>query len=160
MDEEKRPKRRKDKYNPYTISKQDDHYNLEFRDGEGIQQYLKIDTELFDAFDDFELEDLSILNEYDNHIEHFDLSNESISQRAFDEPLSVDERTFNSIQIKVLHESIAKLPEKQKRRLMLYYFDGMTYEQIAKLEGCTIMPIKRSIDKAIEKLKSILKKGG
>ena len=57
-----------------------------------------------------------------------------------------------------LHRAIQKLPEIQKRRLILYFFDGMTYERIAKLEGCTKMPVKRSIDVALEKLKKELEK--
>ena len=34
----------------------------------------------------------------------------------------------------MLHRSIAKLPEVQRRRLLLYFFGEMTYEQIAALE--------------------------
>ena len=32
----------------------------------------------------------------------------------------------------------------------------MTYEQIAEHEGCTKMPVKRSIDDAIKKLRKLL----
>jgi len=39
----------------------------------------------------------------------------------------------------------------------LYYFGEFTYEQIAAMEGCTIMPVKRSIDAGLEKLKKFLK---
>lgn len=34
--DEKRPKRRKDKYNPYTLSQKEDKHYLSFRDGQGI----------------------------------------------------------------------------------------------------------------------------
>ena len=40
--------------------------------------------------------------------------------------------------------------------VFLYYFHDLTYEQIAKIEHCTIMPVKRSIDRAIIKLRQIL----
>lgn len=34
----------------------------------------------------------------------------------------------------------------------------MTYDQIAVIEGCTKMPVKRSIDQALQKLKKELEK--
>ena len=45
----------------------------------------------------------------------------------------------------------------QRRRLISYFYEGMTYEQIAEKEGCTKMPVKRSIDAALGKLKKELK---
>lgn len=45
-----------------------------------------------------------------------------------------------------------------KNKLIQHYFDlGLTYEQIGVMEGCTKIPIKRSIDKAIEKIRLALK---
>ena len=49
-----------------------------------------------------------------------------------------------------LYHAIAALPETQRRRLVMYYFYDLTYEQIAELERCTPMPIKRSIDRAVK----------
>lgn len=44
----------------------------------------------------------------------------------------------------------------QKVQVMMY-IAGLTYEQIGAMEGCTKMPIKRSIDRAIEKIRLALK---
>ena len=49
--DEKRPKRRKDKDNPYTLSKRQDKHYLSFRDGQGV-----------------------LLNEVDRHYEHSELT--------------------------------------------------------------------------------------
>ena len=57
------------------------------------------------------------------------------------------------MECELLHKAISKLPEVQKRRLLLYFFGDMTYEQIAKMEGCTKRAVKFSVDIAIEKLK-------
>ena len=35
------------------------------------------------------------------------------------------------MEVDKLHQAIAKLPEKQRRRLVLYYFGEFTYEQNA-----------------------------
>lgn len=56
-----------------------------------------------------------------------------------------------------LHRAISVLPEIQKRRLILYYFQGLTYEQIAEMEGCTKRAVKFSVDIAVEKLKKFFK---
>ena len=70
--DEKRPKRRKDKYNPYTLSQKEDKHYISFRDGQGVLRELQITKELFEVLNRFELDDISILNEWDRHIEHFE----------------------------------------------------------------------------------------
>ena len=155
--DEKRPKRRKDKYNPYTLSQKEDKHYISFRDGQGVFRELQITKELFEVLNRFELDDISILNEWDRHIEHFEQTEQSLNRRAFFKAESVEETVLRSIEYERLHRAITQLPETQRRRLMLYYFEGLTYEQIAGLEGCTIMPVKRSIDSAIKKLKLFFK---
>lgn len=152
------PKRRKDKFNPYTICEEDGKYYLSFRDGQGIIQKLEIDKVLYDTFNHFELDDLSHLNVVDRHLEHSEIWENTLNERAFYQPESVEDIVFRNIQIEDLHRAIRMLPDTQRRRLFLYYFEGMTYEQIAKVEGCTKMPVKRSIDGAISHLRKILKK--
>lgn len=154
--DEKRPKRRKDKYNPYTLTEKEDKHFLSFWDGQGVLQELQITKELFEVLNRFELDDLSILNEWDRHIEHFEQSEQSLNRRAFYKAESVEDTVLRNIEYERLHRAISELPETQRRRLTLYYFQGLTYEQIAKMEGCTIMPVKRSIDSALKKIKLFL----
>ena len=154
--DEKRPKRRKDKYNPYTLTEKEDKHYLSFRDGQGVLRELQITKELFEALNRFELDDLSILNEWDRHIEHFEQSEQALNRRAFFKAESVEETVLRNMEYERLHRAISELPEKQRRRLTLYYFKGLTYEQIAEMEGCTIMPVKRSIDSALKKIKLFL----
>lgn len=67
--ENNRPKRRKDKYNPYTLSENAGHYYVSFKDGQGILQEIEISECIYKAFDKFELEDLVYLNVWDRHLE-------------------------------------------------------------------------------------------
>ncbi|MFD1402086.1 RNA polymerase sigma factor [Robinsoniella peoriensis] len=55
-----------------------------------------------------------------------------------------------------LHNAISKLPEVQRRRLLLYYFAELTYEQIAEMEGCSVHSIFVAIERAKENLKKFL----
>lgn len=152
------PKRRKDKYNPYTIcTTEDGHYWLTFSDSQGIRRHFEIGKEVFDLLNTFELSDLSYLNEVDRHYEQSELTEGSLYDRAVHRPETVEESVMRNLEYQQLHKAISELPETQRRRLCLYYFDGLTYEQIGELEGCTKRAVKFSVDIAVEKLKKFFK---
>lgn len=150
---EKHPNRKKDKYNPYTLIISDGRYYLSFKDSRGELQSIEIDEVLYELFNRFELEDISYLNKLSRHIEHLELTEASLNDRAFCKPESVEEEVARNMEYELLHRAIEKLPEVQRRRLLLYFFGEMTYEQIAAIEGCTKRAVKFSVDIAIEKLK-------
>ena len=126
------PKRRKDKYDPYTISTTEDgRHWLTFSDGQGNRHHFEISAAVFTLFDSFELDDLSYLNEVDRHYEQSELTEASLYDRAVHRPATVEESALQSMEYAQLHRAISELPEIQKRRLILYYFQGLTYEQIA-----------------------------
>lgn len=156
-----RPKRRKDQNNPYKlftvgINTEEPHYYVSFQDSQGIQICIEIGKVLYDTLDQFELNDLSVLNEMDNHFEQSELTEESLSKRATVQQEPLDELVFERLQHQKLHKAISKLPELQRRRLVLYYFGGYTYEQIARMEGCSKVAVKYAINKAIDTLKKII----
>ena len=151
------PKRRKDKYNPYKICENNGRYYLSFKDGQGVRHDMEIEKELFDMFNSFELDDLSILNEWDRHIEHFEQTEQSLNRRASNKAESVEEVVLHNIECEELYRAIAALTETQQRRLTLYYFRGLTYKRIAEMEGCSVSAVRGSISAAIENIKKILK---
>ena len=93
------------------------------------------------------------LNEVDRHYEQSELTEGSLYDRAVHRPETVEESVMRNLEYQQLHKAISELPETQRRRLCLYYFDGLTYEQIGELEGCTKRAVKFSVDIAVEKLK-------
>lgn len=155
--DEKRPKCRKDKYNPYTLTKKEDKHFLSFRDGQGVLRELQITKELFEVLNRFELDDLSILNEWDRHYEYSELTEASLNDRAAMLPESVEETVFRNLRYEALYKAMEQLPETQRRRLVLYYFAGLTYAQIADKEGCKYQTVQESIYAALKKLKKLLK---
>lgn len=54
--------------------------------------------------------------------------------------------------------SMQILNEKQYRRVYCYYFKGMTYRQIAAMEGLDDKTIRESIDGALKKMKKFFEK--
>lgn len=152
------PKRRKDKYNPYKICENNGRYYLSFKDGQGVRHEMEIQKDLFDMLNRFELDDLSILNEWDRHIEHFEQTEQSLNRRACAKAESVEDTVLRNIEYEQLHQAISMLTETQQRRLKLYYFQGLTYNQIAEIEGCSASAVASSISVAIEKIIKILSK--
>lgn len=159
-----RPKRRKDKDNPYdifTVGIETDspHFYISFTDGQGVKVCMEIEKELYELFDKYELEDLSFLNEQDRHYLRLD-NDEDFEEQYADKSENVEDAVITEMRNEALQKAIAGLPEVQRRRLLLYYFEGMSYEEIAQKEKCTVMPIKRSIDRAKEKIKKIFQNRG
>ena len=156
-----RPKRRRDRDNPYEIFTTDantanPHYYLTFTDGSGIKQCVEIDKTLFDVFDRFELDDVSFMNEVDRHYEQSEQTEQSLNRRIAQPQESVEEAVFQRVEVETLRQAIAKLPEKQRTRLVLYYFGDFTYEQIAEMEDCAFQVVAKSVKAAEKNLKKFL----
>ena len=117
---------------------------------------MEIDKTLFNAFNEFELDDLSFFNEVDRHYEQSEVTEATLNRRALNPPESVEETVSQRMEVDKLHQAIAQLPEKQRRRLVLYYFGEFTYEQIAEMEGCKFQVIAKSIKAAEKNLKKFL----
>ena len=160
---EKRPKRRRCKDNPYVIySKREEdeiirHY-VSFKDAQGGFVCVEVEKEIFDAFDRFELEDLSYLNKVERHYMLAEIPDDFLSEYLD----SNDEAIEDVVHMKLIKEkikmAISGLPELQRRRLILYFYEGYTYEQIAKIEECTKSAVKFSIDIAMKKIKTLIDK--
>lgn len=155
-----RPKRRKDKYNPYTITERNGCYFMSFQDGQCVLHEIKITKALYNLFDAFELWDLSYLNEVDRHIEQSELTEATLYRRALSMQESTEESALASIENELLHRAIAGLPETQRRRLVLYYFGELTYEQIAAVEGCTFQAVAKSVNAAEKTIKNFFDQQG
>ena len=158
--EGRQPKRRKDKYNPYTLLIENQKYYISFKDIHGIIQKTEVKKEVFDAFNSFELEDLSIMNEIERHYEYSELTEETLNRRTVHKSKTVEDMILAVWEYETLFKAISQLTEIQRKRLLLYYYDHLTYEKIAEIEGCTKMPVMRSIKKAEEKIKEYFKNRG
>lgn len=154
-----RPKRRKYKDNPYTLKyiEEKNIYLVSFKDVKGHLQDVEVSKEVYKAFDRFELDDLSELNEYDNHIEHSELFENNLERRMKDKPISLEDELIKKSTFDELKRAINKLPEIQKRRIIKYYFEDKTQQQIADEEMVDIRAIQYSLNIALKKLKEILK---
>lgn len=154
----KHPNRKKDKLNPYTLSIKDNNYYIEFIDGQGCFHKQEISMDLYATFSSFELDDVSQMNAISRHLEQSELTEETISQRVANPLEPVEDHVHRRIMYQELHKAIAQLPQIQRRRLLLYYFGGYTYAQIAQMEGCKHPAIMKSVSAAEKNIKKHLAK--
>ena len=155
-----KPKRRRKRDNPYnliyTINKK---YIVSFIDSKGLLREVEINEELYNLFDEFELRDLSELNEYDNHIEHSDIiCEETLYKRANYKNESLEDYIMKKFTCEELMKAIKTLPEVQQRRIKKYYFEEKNEYQIALEENASHQAIHKSLVSAKIKLKNILEK--
>ncbi|WP_329380776.1 sigma-70 family RNA polymerase sigma factor [Anaerofustis butyriciformans] len=114
-----RPKRRKYKDNPYTLNyiESKNIYTVSFKDVKGKLQEVEINKEIYKALDRFELDDLSEMNEYDNHIEHSEIFENNLESRAKDKQILLEDMIIQKVTFEKLKKAINELPEIQKRRI-------------------------------------------
>lgn len=152
------PNRKKDILNPYTLSIENNTYYISFTDGQGVDHKQEITQDLYSAFDRFELDDISLMNEASRHLTELDVGEEPLGHRIADPSEPVDDHVYRRIMYQKLHKAIAQLPEIQRRRVLLYYFGGYTYEQIAQMEGCKYPAIIKSVSAAEKNIKKYFSK--
>ena len=158
-----RPKRRKDKDNPYSLDFKENSYVVSFKTNKNEYKEVKISEEVFKAFDRFELEDISQLHKVDKHIDMRVIDNTEymdiiLFNNAVNDEISIAEQIENKILQEELKKAILELSEVQKRRVIKYYFENKTLQKISEEEGCSITSVKESLDSSINKLRKKLKK--
>lgn len=150
---DKRPKRRKDKYNPYTLETVDNKFYVSFTDSNKIKQRVEVSQEVYDCFDEYELIDISAMNEYDRHIEHSNLLESTLENRSWNKKIPLYDVVEKKYISKEVRQAINTLPAVQRQRLIKYYYNGKNYQEIAEEEGCEYQCVQRSVYRAREKLK-------
>lgn len=155
-----RPKRRKHKDNPYTLEciEEKNIFRVSFKDGVGKKHNVDLDVKQFQAFNEFELDDLSELNEYDNHIEHSEIYENNLNDRAMDKPTSVEDIVETKIRDENIRKAISTLSDVQKRRIIKYFFEDKNEYEIAREENTSQQAVNKSLSQARMKLKEILEK--
>jgi RNA polymerase sigma-70 factor (ECF subfamily) len=60
------------------------------------------------------------------------------------------------LEVKMLYEALEKLPEKQKRTVVLFEINGFSLEEIKEIQGGTLSGVKSRLKRGREKLKELL----
>lgn len=112
-----RPKIRKSIDNSYTIIETSKGFYVSFKDGNNI---VEVSEKVFNAFNSFELEDKSQMNEYDRHIEHSEIYTETLYKRTKSTYENLDDEYIEKSSYEDLIEAINHLPVVVKRRIKMF----------------------------------------
>lgn len=151
-----RPKRRRKMDNPYNLKIMNNSYYIIFKSNNKYNE-VEVTKEVFDLMNRFELDDLKELNEFDRHIEHSELTEHTLNNRMLFKEESIEDLIIRKTSLEDLRKAINMLPEVQRRRIKLYYFDELTEKEIARLENVSQKNISKSLTIAKNNLKEILK---
>lgn len=148
-----RPKRYKEYDNPYTLEsiEKEELYFIRFRDEKG-EHLVTVSKEVFDVFDESEKQDNNMMVRNSRYIHKYELSDEALSNKMLNNQTSIEDKLISDFEIEELYEAINELSDIQKRRIRKYFFENMTFEEIAKEENCTKRAVKFTIDIALEKI--------
>lgn len=74
----------------------------------------------------------------------------------FEESECLELQVLRMIEIQRLREAVRTLTPSQRERVQLYFFEGLTYRQIAEKQGISDYAVRCSIMGAIKKIKKVL----
>jgi len=138
--------------NPYTLRKELVEglacYFVSFTDGQGILRETEVSRLVYMEFLHFVRVERNLKRQDERNVERFELSDETLYNRAMCPQAGVEDTVLGKMRDEHLRLAIQRLPDLQRRRFTLYYDFGLTYEQIARLEGCSLVAVKYTIDKA------------
>lgn len=150
-----------DNSNPYAlhtaVSEGITHYFVSFEDGQGIHREIEVSRPVYLEFCRFVKRERNLRRWDERHTEYSEVKEDTLLRRATASPKGVEEAVFDSFRDERLRQTIAGLPEVQRRRFVLYHEFGLTYEQIATMEGCSRQSATRSVKRAEATIRRELK---
>jgi len=138
--------------NPYTLRTEIvegiTRYYVSFVDGQVVRRETEVSRPVYLEFLRFVKIDRSQRHWDERHREYSTLTDETLYKRALSTPKGIEETAFDSLRNEYLLTAMQQLPETQRRRFVLYHEFGLTYEQIAGMEGCTLQAVAKTVKAA------------
>ena len=148
--------------NHYTLrieeSKGAMHFIVSFKEEDGTHREVRVSEEIYLDLENAQRHERNFARWGRRRLERLDLKDEELYERALHKPKSVEDTVLDNLRDEHLAQAIDELPEIQRRRFVLYHEFGLTYDQIAEIEGCSKVAIKLSVDRAREKVKKFFGK--
>jgi RNA polymerase sigma-70 factor (ECF subfamily) len=146
--------------NPYSLRKEVisglTHYYVAFYDGQAMLWEAEVSRLVYLEFLRFSRHERNQLRWSERHIEQSALTDETLFKRAFQVPKSVEDDALDKQLYERLRNVVRELPEIQRRRFILRYEFDLTYEQIAKIEGCSHVSVSIAVKRAERKIKEAI----
>lgn len=128
-----------------------------FRNYENEKITSEIPKEVFDIYIESKKIYKKNQNEQERHWELSELTEVTLYKRASKHQESIEATIINTETNQNLHIAISKLPEIQKRRIKMKYFENMKEKELAEKEKSSVRAIQYSLHCGIENLKKLKK---
>ena len=136
----------------------DKRYFISFKDGQGERHELEVFEQLFIEFRQMERKNRNLQQWNQRHREFNEVWDETLYRQAIRVPKTLDERMIEKERNEIFAKAVARLPEIQRRRFLLYYEYDLNFYQIGKMEHCTASAVQKSVSVAREKVKAEMRK--
>jgi len=151
-----------DHTNPYILRTEmiedNTRYFVSFIDGEGVHRESEVSQPVYLEFLNFVKTERNLRRSDERHYDMSGIDCDTILRKMLHPPPSLEDTVFGSLMNYEIRQTIEDLPETQKRRFVLYHEYGLTYEQIADMEGCKRQPVTRSVEIAEDKIRKVVRK--
>ena len=149
-----------DNKNPYTLRYEVvgglTRYFVSFVDGAGVERETEVSRPVFAEFRRYIKIERNLRRWDERHLEQSELTEVALYNRALFPDKTVEETVFDNLQVKQFRAVLQKLSKTQRRRFVLHYEFGLTFEQIAKMEGCKSQAVHKCVSRVEEKIKKIV----
>lgn len=150
------PRRRKCRDNCYELIKLENHFIVKFKDAMYHMNSIEVNEEIYQVMNQFELDDLKLLHEFERHIEHSEIYEETLYNKSFQKQESLENKVMTNFLVHNLIEVMEFLPYCQRKRIVLYFFQNLSLEQIAQIEETSHQAISKSIKNGMSKIRRML----
>lgn len=127
---------------------EDGTFYILFEDTNAQLQKVEVTETIYNEFMKFKRTARNMQRSDERHIEFSDFTDIQLFVRCFSKPKSMEDTIIEHELIENIFKAIEELPKIQHRRFILYFIHGLTLQQIADIEKCSKVSIKRSIDRA------------
>lgn len=133
-------------------------YYVSFRDGQDKWQEAEVSAEVFEEMQNLMRKERNYIRSDERHLEYLELSEGVQYKRSVNAEINLEEQILSKLRMEELKAAIEALSTIQRRRFLLRYEMDMTYEQIARIEGCTSRAVQHSVEAARKKIQKKLKR--
>jgi RNA polymerase sigma-70 factor (ECF subfamily) len=114
---------------------------------------IKVTREVADCLTDIKREAHRERMRDSRHLSNLTCEEYAIEDLMFERPQGFEEELIEQILIEELPDALSVLPESQRRRLISYFYEGLTYREIAAREGVVHTKIANSVQAGLKNLK-------
>ena len=133
-------------------------YFISFKDGQGNTTNWKCLNNYSLNFGRWNAGTENLQQWNQRHREFNEVWDETLYRRALRVPKSLDEKMIEKERNELFYKAVARLPEIQRRRFLLYYEYDFNFYQIGEMEHCTASAVQKSVSVAREKVKAEMRK--